>query len=734
MLALLKPWRSVSDLKHADQTFREAYNNFVANASVETCTMITNIQFYHESGERARRRNDEDAHENGPVDITVWTNVDDETTEGPLPDPEEDTEHLNDLISEADIDRVIDHPYSPRERLFADAAIVIGVDAGVLRDEEYTGLYPLPAVSATERHLAQFKAWDEMLKNPEEEPLGPTLDPTSALLPPNPTFERDNEPASFAFISEPPLDTTPGPVLNARQTIAHAIVTSHLHAHLSQQNPPQRLVIVHGQGGTGKLALLNAISKMFDEMGASKLLAKTAMSGVAASIVGGQTLHSWAALPVIPPKTKKWVTHPSKQVKTRRQNNMENVLWLTIDEMSMLTLPWLLYLSQATGMVRTGIAADDASIPFGGLNIVLLGDFHQLPPVAKAKTELYQSDPVPGDATLGRNIYDQFDIVVKLDEQIRIQDKLWDEILQRSRTGDCTKDDITAIRKLVLTSPSCDIPDFTLPPWNESILVTSRNSVRSVWNEFMLTQHARRTSQFKYIVHAHDLTNGQPLTKLQRLMVVHLKLDDTNKLPHKVELVIGMKAMVMTNISTEADLANGLRGVVEEIILDPRERLEVSDSKVIRLEYPPAVVLFRPLFCRDRNFPGLANGIIPIFPTHTSFKLGGRSGRCVDREQISLTPAYTFTNFKSQGQTIENVVVDLTKPPSGKLDGFHAYVALSRSRGTKTIRLLRDFDERLFTVHPNENLQSEDVRLGRLEKETQKQYDAGEFNPRNYLT
>ena len=132
MLALLKPWRSVSDLKHADQTFREAYNNFVANASVETCTMITNIQFYHESGERARRRNDEDAHENGPVDITVWTNVDDETTEGPLPDPEEDTEHLNDLISEADIDRVIDHPYSPRERLFADAAIAIGVDAGVL--------------------------------------------------------------------------------------------------------------------------------------------------------------------------------------------------------------------------------------------------------------------------------------------------------------------------------------------------------------------------------------------------------------------------------------------------------------------------------------------------------------------------------------------------------------------------------------------------------------------------
>ena len=237
MLALLKPWRSVSDLKHADQTFREAYNDFVANVSVETCTMIKNIQFYHESSERARKRNDEDAHENEAVDTTVWTNVDGDTIEGPL--PEEDMEHLDDLISEADIERLLDNPYSPRESLFAEAAIAIGVNAGVLRDDEYKGPYPLPAFSAMERHLAQFKTWDEILKNPEEEPSGPTLDLTSVLLAPNPTFERDDEPASFAFVSEPPLATTLGPTLNAHQTMAHTIVTSHLHAHLSQQNPPQ---------------------------------------------------------------------------------------------------------------------------------------------------------------------------------------------------------------------------------------------------------------------------------------------------------------------------------------------------------------------------------------------------------------------------------------------------------------------------------------------------------------
>jgi ATP-dependent exoDNAse (exonuclease V) alpha subunit len=193
--------------------------------------------------------------------------------------------------------------------------------------------------------------------------------------------------------------------------------------------------------------------------------------------------------------------------------------------------------------------------------------------------------------------------------------------------------------------------------------------------------------------------------------VAHLKLDETNHLPHKVELVIGMKAMVTMNISTETDLANGSRGVVEDIILDPRERVDPGHGKTIRLQYPPAAVLFKPLFSRKHTFPGLPEGTIPIFPTRKSFQLGGKTGIHIDRDQIALTPAYAFTDFKSQGQTIENVIVDLAKPPSGNLTGFNAYISLSRSRRRNNIRLLQDFDERLFTVHPNEHLRREDARL-----------------------
>ena len=76
---------------------------------------------------------------------------------------------------------------------------------------------------------------------------------------------------------------------------------------------------------------------------------------------------------------------------------------------------------------------------------------------------------------------------------------------------------------------------------------------------------------------------------------------------------------------------------------------------------------------------------------------------------------------------MECVLVDLGKPPTGALNGFNAYVALSRSRGRNTIRLLREIDSKLFTEHPSEILREEDVRLTRLERQTLERYEIGDF-------
>ncbi|KIM67214.1 hypothetical protein SCLCIDRAFT_109184, partial [Scleroderma citrinum Foug A] len=85
--------------------------------------------------------------------------------------------------------------------------------------------------------------------------------------------------------------------------------------------------------------------------------------------------------------------------------------------------------------------------------------------------------------------------------------------------------------------------------------------------------------------------------------------------------------------------------------------------------------------------------------------------------QLPITPAYAFTNYCSQAQTID--LVNLATPPSGQLMSFNACVALSRSHSRDGIRLLHDFDECLFTHHPtSEHLRRENVCLEQLDRQT----------------
>jgi hypothetical protein len=162
---------------------------------------------------------------------------------------------------------------------------------------------------------------------------------------------EDIEPGTFHTEEESKSEHEIEENLNEQQRMAYDIVVNHLHSHLRQENPPQRLMIVHGPGGMGKTAMLNTISEAFDKAGTLHLLAKTAMSGVAASIVGGQTLHSWAALPIRTPRTDNWIMHPSKEVGNHQKCNITPVLWVTVDEMSMMTMPLLAHLSEVVGVV-----------------------------------------------------------------------------------------------------------------------------------------------------------------------------------------------------------------------------------------------------------------------------------------------------------------------------------------------------------------------------------------------
>ncbi|KIM58611.1 hypothetical protein SCLCIDRAFT_1218575 [Scleroderma citrinum Foug A] len=84
--------------------------------------------------------------------------------------------------------------------------------------------------------------------------------------------------------------------------------------------------------------------------------------------------------------------------------------------------------------------------------------------------------------------------------------------------------------------------------------------------------------------------------------------------------------------------------------------------------------------------------------------------------QFPVTLAYAFTDYRSQGQTIPHST-------HRGLSLFNLYVALSRSSGRSTVRLLRDFDAKLFLAAHSAELIVEDDRLRELDTETKKQWE-----------
>jgi hypothetical protein len=126
-------------------------------------------------------------------------------------------------------------------------------------------------------------------------------------------------------------------------------------------------------------------------------------------------------------------------------------------------------------------------------------------------------------------------------------------------------------------------------------------------------------------------------------------------------MAIGMKAMVLLNVATEADIANGTRGEIQDIMDEREDSLVRNEDGSINLKYPPAMLLFRPYKKTNLTFPGLPPGVIPLTPSQVSFMATGRTDKKfkISRRQYAMTSGYAFTDYKSQGQTIEYVIIDI---------------------------------------------------------------------------
>jgi ATP-dependent exoDNAse (exonuclease V) alpha subunit len=188
-----------------------------------------------------------------------------------------------------------------------------------------------------------------------------------------------------------------------------------------------------------------------------------------------------------------------------------------------------------------------------------------------------------------------------------------------------------------------------------------------------------------------------------------------------------MKVMVTFNIDTDLDLANGSRGVVVDIILDENEGHVDAASGTVVLRKPPAYILVKLDRTKAKRLAGLEEGVIPLIPSERTFDIvvGRREPKKmrVKRRQYPITPAYAFTDYKSQGQTIPYIIVDIARPPYAGLTLFNIYVALSQSSGRDTIRLLRAYDAVTMVLPLNQALMIEDRRLTKLNEDTKQRWD-----------
>ena len=83
-----------------------------------------------------------------------------------------------------------------------------------------------------------------------------------------------------------------------------------------------------------------------------------------------------------------------------------------------------------------------------------------------------------------------------------------------------------------------------------------------------------------------------------------------------------------------------------------------------------------------------------------------------------MMAAYAFTDYHSQGQTLAYAIIDIASPLSGTLSLFNLYVMLLRSSGRASIKLLCNFDNKLFVAPHDLALVDEDERLENLNYET----------------
>lgn len=403
-----------------------------------------------------------------------------------------------------------------------------------------------------------------------------------------------------------------------------------------------------GAPGAGKTYVLNQFVKQARQRGAS--VAVTASTGIAATHLNGQTIHSWSGVGVAQVMTDTLL----KQIKTRRGKRIRATDILVIDEISMMHA-WLFdMVDQACRAVRR------SPEPFGGLQVVMSGDLFQLPPVSNTRRDRELVAPPPElvamrerYAKAGRNpngfvteslIWPELNpVVCYLTEQHRQDTGQLLDVLTDIRQGTVTDTDRQALDTRIGVEPAGDDVAISLYP---------NNRQADALNDSKLAQINEPEHRF-----AAESSGQVSLIK---------RLKSTMLAPEMLSLKVGAAVMALRN-DTNQQYVNGSLGTVVDFV------------STTEGEYP--MVDFE-------------NGHTVIMQPAAWEMMDGETV-LASVKQVPLRCAWAITIHKSQGMTLDRARMDLRRTFAPGM----GYVALSRVESMDGL-YLDGINERAFLVSP----------------------------------
>lgn len=397
----------------------------------------------------------------------------------------------------------------------------------------------------------------------------------------------------------------------------------------------QTPLFITGKAGTGKSTLLDHFI-----LNTAKKCVVLAPTGVAALNVKGQTIHRFFNfyIDVTPEKIKK------KEIKPRNAKLIKALETIIIDEISMVRADILDCIDTLLRMYGR-----DSSQPFGGVQMIFVGDLYQLPPVVnRDENEIFEThydSPYFFSARVMKDLV--FDIV-ELEKVYRQKDLEFVELLNRVRNNGTTEEDIAVLNTRVIMSggPLPHVPGGGDRKSDLTITLTSTNAGAATVNETTLAGLPGRTYESLAEI-SGDFTKEYYPT-------------ETN-----LKFKMGSQIMMLNNDSKKR-WVNGSIGVVTDYTRDE----EGADVVRIRLNGERDTVDVVP-YLWEVFKSKLVDGQI------VSDAVGTFS-------QLPFRLAWAVTIHKSQGKTFDHVIVDIGR---GTFATGQLYVALSRCTSFEGLHL-----------------------------------------------